>query len=111
MACVLALSRNEVTLAQKYVQLSVLILLQIFVYCWMGQNVENSWSDMTEQMYSGPWYLLRRKNLRLVKYMMIGATESVSMQIGKVAPLNFFTFSCTLRKLVSLFTVMCAALL
>lgn len=111
MSAILSLNENDVVMAEKYAQFVMVLLGQVFMFSWMGQRVEDSWSDMTEGMYSGSWYLLQRQDLKLMKYMMIGVTQPVLMKIGKIVPLNLSAFTATLKRLVSLFSVFRTSLL
>lgn len=111
MSALLALNDSDLVMTQKYAQFVMVLLMQMFMFCWMGQRVKDSWSDMTKGMYCGTWYSLQRQNMKLMNYVMMGVSQSVLMKVGKVAPLDLETFTSTLKRLVSLFSVFRASLL
>lgn len=106
----IAISTKQLGLLEKYLQLSGIHLLLLFLYCWMGQTTDNVLSNMTNAVYSGGWYLSGARTMKDVRFLMMYTNDRIRMKIGKVVPLSFDTFAFILKRLTSILSI-CRAMI
>lgn len=88
-----------------FAQFLIVQLLQLFIYCWIGQSVENKMGAMTGAIYSAKWYLMMHNTRKNFVFVMMNANRRACMRVGKIVPLNFDMFAVLIKKLASVLSL------
>ncbi|NP_001164391.1 odorant receptor 41 [Nasonia vitripennis] len=103
----LALKINNYFLAVKCSQTFPILLIEMFLYCYVGELLRHAFDDIPRAIYSSRWYLLPPKIRRgYLLHVMAQASKTFDLTAGKMIRMNMCTFIQLVRSIVSFFSLL-----
>ncbi|OXU24777.1 hypothetical protein TSAR_009598 [Trichomalopsis sarcophagae] len=103
----LALKINNYFLAVKCSQSFPILLIEMFLYCYVGELLRHAFDDIPRAVYSSHWYLLPPKIRRgYLLHVMAQASKTFDLTAGKMIRMNMSTFIQLVRSIVSFFSLL-----
>ncbi|EFN89550.1 Odorant receptor 47a [Harpegnathos saltator] len=90
----------------KHVLYIVILLVQLFIYCFAGQILEFQSEGLAYAIYESPWYCFDVGVMKSLPLMILRATNPHQLTAGKFLVINFMSFKEILKTSASYLSVM-----
>ncbi|XP_036140469.1 uncharacterized protein LOC118644863 [Monomorium pharaonis] len=94
---------DQIELVIKHVMVIISGLINLFLFCYFGQQLSNESQNVFYQAYAIEWYTF---SLRIKSLLMITFQKSIipcSLKAGKILPLTMTTYATMVRAAISYF--------
>lgn len=102
----LTLATNETFAAMRHVLFIVVLLVQLFIYCFAGQTLESQSEGLAYAIYESPWYCFDVNTMKNLPLMILRATSPHQLTAGKFLVINFVSFKEILKASASYLSVL-----
>lgn len=100
-------SSDDLTNLIKYAFLLQLLMGQIFLLCYLGEQLETSSMNIAHSLYSSDWYEISEKKITTgIKLMMVAAKKPCQIAAWKFTSLNYSTFMSVLNATYSYYMLL-----
>ncbi|XP_039314405.1 odorant receptor 4-like [Solenopsis invicta] len=96
----------KVVLIVRTTILLIVLLLEMFVYTFVGDYLKCQMEEIADSIYSSNWYCLPAKLMRNVLFVIMRSQQPVQLLAGKFFIVNIKTFMTILRTSLSYFSVL-----
>ncbi|XP_072759613.1 odorant receptor 10a-like [Anoplolepis gracilipes] len=104
---ILALTmHNTLFAAMKHLLFIVVLLVQLFIYCFAGQTLEFQSQSLAYAIYETPWYNFNVSVMKDLPLMIFRATNPHRLTAGKFLAINFVSFKEILKASASYLSVL-----
>ncbi|XP_018310967.1 odorant receptor 22c-like [Mycetomoellerius zeteki] len=103
---ILTLSMHSTYAAMKHLLFLVVLLLQLFLYCFAGQTLEFQSQELASAIYDLPWYNFDLNVMKNLPLMILRSTKSHQLTAGKFLAINFLSFKEILKASASYLSVL-----
>ncbi|XP_078032556.1 uncharacterized protein LOC144467570 [Augochlora pura] len=81
-------------------------VLQVFYYCWFGNEVKLKSLEVTDMIFESGWTSLSNKAKKILLVMMRRATEPIELSSLHIITVNLETFKAMLKMSYSIFSLL-----
>ncbi|XP_011878794.1 PREDICTED: odorant receptor 22c-like [Vollenhovia emeryi] len=103
---ILTLSMNNTYAATKHLLFIVVLLMQLFLYCFAGQTLEFQSQGLVSAIYNSPWYNFDTSVMKNLPFMILRAAHPHQLTAGKFLAINFISFKEILKASASYLSVL-----
>ncbi|KAF3054269.1 Odorant receptor 064 [Nylanderia fulva] len=103
---ILTLSINNTFAAMKHLLFIVVLLVQLFIYCFAGQTLEFQSQELAYAIYETPWYNFDISVMKDLPLMILRAANPHQLTAGKLLAINFQSFKEILKASASYLSVL-----
>ncbi|XP_066588525.1 odorant receptor 13a-like [Prorops nasuta] len=82
------------------------ILLVIYFFCYMGEALITSSSELSNGVFESNWYLLSPRNLKMLTFIIFRSSIPLRLTAGKFNVLSIQTFASIIKAAAGYFSVM-----
>ncbi|KYN19770.1 Putative odorant receptor 22c [Trachymyrmex cornetzi] len=97
MQLIISLKLNDNIAAIKHVVLILTMLVQLYLYCYAGDQLENVTGRIAYSAYDSPWYDFDVKIMKDLPMVMLRGKLPHQTTAGKFLPMNLFSFKEILK--------------
>ncbi|XP_014487394.1 PREDICTED: odorant receptor 22c-like [Dinoponera quadriceps] len=102
----LTLAINETFAAMKHALFIIVLLVQLFIYCFAGQTLELQSEGLAYAIYESPWYCFDVSVMKNLPIMILRAATPHQLTAGKFLAINFVSFKEILKASASYLSVL-----
>jgi len=106
MQLIISLKINDNIAAIKHVVLILTMLVQLYLYCYAGDQLESITGRLAYSAYESPWYNFDVKIMKDLPMVMLRGELAHQITAGKFMPMNLFSFKEILRATGSYLSVL-----
>ncbi|XP_012222836.1 odorant receptor 22c-like [Linepithema humile] len=106
MQLIISLKINDNIAAIKHVVLILTMLVQLYLYCYAGDQLESITGRLAYNAYSSPWYNFDVKVMKDLPMVMLRGELAHQITAGKFLPMNLFSFKEILKATGSYLSVL-----
>lgn len=106
MQLIISLKLNDNIAAIKHVVLILTMLVQLYLYCYAGDQLESVTARLSYSAYSTTWYEFDVKLMRNLPIVMLRGRIPHQITAGKFLPMNIFSFKEILKATGSYISVL-----
>ncbi|XP_018397688.1 PREDICTED: uncharacterized protein LOC108775736 [Cyphomyrmex costatus] len=103
---ILTLSMHSIYTAMKHLLFVVVLLIQLFLYCFAGQTLEFQSQGLASAIYDLPWYNFDLNVMKNLPLMILRSTNPHQLTAGKFLAINFISFKEILKASASYLSVL-----
>lgn len=92
MQLIISLKLNDNIAAMKHVVLILTMLVQLYLYCYAGDQLESVTAKLSYSVYRTIWYEFDVKLMRNLPMVMMRGRIPHQITAGKFLPMNIFSF-------------------
>lgn len=92
--------------AMKHFLFIVVLLMQLFLYCFAGQTLEFQSQGLVSAIYDSPWYSFDVNVMKSLPLMILRAAHPHQLTAGKFLAINFMSFKEILKASASYLSVL-----
>jgi len=90
----------------KHVLFIVVLLTQLFLYCFAGQMLEFQSQGLASAIYDSPWYSFNVNVMKSLPLMILRSANPHQLTAGKFLAMNFMSFKEILKASASYLSVL-----
>nr|AZQ24942.1 odorant receptor [Aphidius gifuensis] len=83
-----------------------LVMMQLFIYNFMGECLSNQTEKLQTAIYNCPWYELSSRTAKDMKLIMIRSNNPFRLTAGKLSDMNLISFKSVVKSMFSFFSVL-----
>ncbi|XP_018310975.1 odorant receptor 22c [Mycetomoellerius zeteki] len=106
MQLIISLKLNDNIAAIKHVVLILTMLVQLYLYCYAGDQLEHVTGRIAYSAYDSPWYDFDVKIMKDLPMVMLRGKLRHQTTAGKFLPMNLFSFKEILKATGSYLSVL-----
>ncbi|CAL1673610.1 unnamed protein product [Lasius platythorax] len=106
MHLLISLKLNDNIAAIKHVVLILTMLVQLYLYCYAGDQLESISKRLAYSAYDSPWYDFDVKVMKNLPMVMFRGVVPHQITAGKFIPMNLFSFKEILKATGSYLSVL-----
>ncbi|XP_018059934.1 PREDICTED: uncharacterized protein LOC108694787 [Atta colombica] len=106
MQLIISLKLNDNIAAIKHVVLILTMLVQLYLYCYAGDQLENVTGRIAYSAYDSPWYDFDVKIIKDLPMVILRGKLPHQTTAGKFLPMNLFSFKEILKATGSYLSVL-----
>lgn len=106
MQLIISLKLNENVAAAKHVVLILTMLVQLYLYCYAGDQLEFVTGRVAYSAYETPWYEFDARTMRNLPMVMLRGVVPHQITAGNFLPMNLFSFKEILKATGSYISVL-----
>ncbi|KAL0129872.1 hypothetical protein PUN28_001855 [Cardiocondyla obscurior] len=106
MQLIISLKLNDNIAAVKHVVLILTMLVQLYLYCYAGDQLEYVTGKIAYSVYESPWYDFDVKVMKDLPMVMLRGKLKHQTTAGKFLPMNLFSFKEILKATGSYLSVL-----
>lgn len=103
---ILTLSMQNTYAATKHILFIVLLLMQLFLYCFAGQTLEFQSQGLASAIYDSSWYSFDVSVMKNLPLIILRAAKPHQLTAGKFLAINFMSFKEILKASASYLSVL-----
>lgn len=103
---ILTLSMHNTYAAMKHLLFIVVLLTQLFLYCFAGQTLEFQSQELFSAIYNLPWYNSDVSVMKSLPLMILRTAHPHQLTAGKFLAINFMSFKEILKASASYLSVL-----
>ncbi|XP_029670905.1 odorant receptor 10a-like [Formica exsecta] len=103
---ILTLSMHNTFAAMKHLLFIVVLLVQLFIYCFAGQTLEFQSQGLAYAIYETPWYNFNISVMKDLPLMILRTTNPHRLTAGKFLAINFESFKEIVKTSASYLSVL-----
>ncbi|KAF3054270.1 Odorant receptor 048 [Nylanderia fulva] len=103
---ILTLSIHNTFAAMKHILFIMVLLVQLFIYCFAGQTLESQSQELAYAIYETPWYNVDINVMKDLPLMILRAANPHRLTAGKLLAINFESFKEILKASASYLSVL-----
>ncbi|XP_028050933.2 odorant receptor 22c [Monomorium pharaonis] len=90
----------------KHTLYIIVLLVQLFLYCFAGQTLEFQSGELASAIYDTPWYTFDVSVMKSLPLMILRAANPHCLTAGKFLAINFMSFKEILKASASYLSVL-----
>lgn len=106
MQLIMSLKLNDNVAAAKHVVLILTMLVQLYLYCYAGDQLEFVTGKLAYSAYETPWYDFDTKLMKKLPMVMLRGEIPHQITAGRFLPMNLFSFKEILKATGSYISVL-----
>lgn len=106
MQLLISLRLNDNIAAIKHVVLILTMLVQLYLYCYAGSQLESISERLAYSVFDSPWYDFDVKVMKNLPMVMLRGVIPHQITAGKFLPMNLFSFKEILKATGSYLSVL-----
>ncbi|KAL6446792.1 hypothetical protein ACFW04_001312 [Cataglyphis niger] len=106
MQLLISLKLNDNIAAIKHIVLILTMLVQLYLYCYAGDQLESISGRLAYSAYDSPWYDFDVKLMKNLPMVMFRGMIPHQITAGKFLPMNLFSFKEILKATGSYLSVL-----
>lgn len=103
---IISLKLNDNIAAIKHVVLIMTMLVQLYLYCYAGDQLESVTAKLSYNVYTTTWYEFDVKLMRNLPMVMMRGKMPHQITAGKFLPMNIYSFKEVLKATCSYISVL-----
>lgn len=97
---------NETFAAMRHLLFIIVLLVQLFIYCFAGQTLELQSEGLAYAIYESSWYYFDVSVMKNLPLMILRAASPHQLTAGKFLAINFVSFKEILKASASYLSVL-----